>query len=213
MKRFICGTPHNQQLLALQMQLNWLAGVPVVCAVNSLIDPAQPVYIAISNNNAFNVAHMEKTFNEVGMSHNITFEHAVQRRWDMSFFNGFTAQIPELMGHDLKKAYGSTVSVYRDEIIQGEQADPQRIAVRRGRPEEKYPVLWHLSRLSHRENTGDLQEYLYPRTGGAGVKIYLIDSGVSHHNELIGRVTLLRNFVQGTFYKDEDGSRRLWETE
>jgi len=82
---------------------------------------------------------------------------------------------------------------------------PDGIATIMGDTTQTSPPSWGLSRVSERKL--DLtQPYIYPSAGGAGVDVYVVDTGiVDTHTEFGGRAKMLQSFVDGEAATDLNG--------
>lgn len=69
------------------------------------------------------------------------------------------------------------------------------------------PPSWGLSRVSQRKALGNTTPpYLYPKSAGAGVTVYVIDSGIMfNHTDFEGRATHGKSFVNSAHDHDENG--------
>lgn len=67
---------------------------------------------------------------------------------------------------------------------------------------------WGLARISHKDTgPGDFPaNYYYGSTGGKGVRVYVIDTGIrTTHSEFAGRAVWGANFISGSPNTDENG--------
>jgi len=69
---------------------------------------------------------------------------------------------------------------------------------------EQYDAPWGLARISHRAR--NQADYYYSDTGGEGIHVYVIDTGIrTTHTEFGGRAIWGANFVESSPNSDQDG--------
>jgi subtilisin family serine protease len=71
--------------------------------------------------------------------------------------------------------------------------------------QQNNPPSWGLTRISQR--TCDLsQPYIYPDNGGAGIDVWVIDTGIqTNHTDFGGRATMVKNYITSESNTDLNG--------
>ncbi|KAG0264502.1 Subtilisin-like protease 3, partial [Mortierella polycephala] len=68
------------------------------------------------------------------------------------------------------------------------------------------PPSWGLGRVSSRKLTGNGKSYKYYASGGKGVTVYVVDTGINTaHADFGGRAKMGKNFITGSPNTDENG--------
>jgi len=134
-------------------------------------------------------------FIHMAESFDIEFLHT----WNTGFHKGFAAKIPDDVLEVLQND-PLVMAIETNGIVHLEQACDGRVGVVTG--------LWGLARVSY---SGDVSsglplEFVFPTTGGSGVEVYVVDTGVlTTHQQFGGRARFGANYVTGEGNSDGNG--------
>jgi len=119
--------------------------------------------------------------------------NSIKHTYRASFFNGVAGKFTDEFLEQYKKAHPNDIEYIEEDGLMyafGSQASPPS---------------WGLTRVSQR--TLDLSKpFLYPDSGGEGVDVYIVDTGISPtHPDFEGRATMAKSFVEGEEAIDLNG--------
>ncbi|KAK3319294.1 peptidase S8/S53 domain-containing protein [Apodospora peruviana] len=122
----------------------------------------------------------------------------VGQTWSMGNFKGYQVQIAAEDLECVPTAYMIDY-VEEDTVVTFDWQNRSYVTTRHG-------TTWNLDRISHRESRASSGEYKCYHTGGQGVKIYVLDSGIKmDHEEFKYRARWGANFVEGSPDTDKKG--------
>ncbi|ORX89252.1 subtilisin-like protein [Basidiobolus meristosporus CBS 931.73] len=126
-----------------------------------------------------------------GRSGNNTLKNEIKSKLSFADFSAYAGVFSESLVSDLK-AQGDVEYVEAEQIfsISGTQNNPPS---------------WGLPRVSQRSRNPNAP-YVYPDTAGAGVDVYIIDTGINvRHSDFGGRASLPVSFINGEAVDDLNG--------
>ncbi|KAK9762658.1 hypothetical protein K7432_011409 [Basidiobolus ranarum] len=126
-----------------------------------------------------------------GRSGNNTLKNEIKTRFSLSSFNAYAGVLSDSFVKDLKgNADVEYVEAEQIFTISGTQNSPPS---------------WGLPRVSQRARNTNAP-YNYPDNAGAGVDVYIIDTGINvRHSDFGGRATLPVSFISGEATDDLNG--------
>ncbi|KAK9759453.1 hypothetical protein K7432_017568 [Basidiobolus ranarum] len=126
-----------------------------------------------------------------GRSGNNTLKNELKSRFSLESFNAYAGVLSESLVRDLKgNADVEYIEAEQIFTISGTQNSPPS---------------WGLPRVSQRARNPNAP-YNYPDNAGAGVDVYVIDTGINvRHSDFGGRATLPVSFISGEATDDLNG--------
>ncbi|KAH6986870.1 peptidase S8/S53 domain-containing protein [Ilyonectria destructans] len=128
-----------------------------------------------------------------------------------------TISIGQLQGYVAEIPSSELPTITKSKLVDYIELDSivniSRVAAEPGHLEKRAYVSqdnapWGLARISHKDTgPGDFPaNYYYGSTGGKGVRVYVIDTGIrTTHSEFAGRAVWGANFISGSPNTDENG--------
>jgi len=120
--------------------------------------------------------------------------YGVQHKFQKSFYNGMSAVLTPEHLRDLKEAHGESI----------EYIEPDSLAY--ATAVQSNPPSWGQIRVGQWENMLNDKKYVFPNQAGAGVDVYVLDTGVrTSHSSFEGRAKMVKNFVREEGPQDNNG--------
>jgi len=120
--------------------------------------------------------------------------YGVRSTYNPKFYNGLSAVLTPDHLEELKQAHGESI----------EYIEPDGSAY--ATAVQSSPPSWGLIRVGEWQNKLSINKYAYPNAAGAGVDVYVLDTGVkTSHSSFEGRAKMVKNFVREEGPEDNNG--------